>query len=47
MISILDLTQVKFCLIENANTEMPVLAPNNELNAFNILMNNSYKLLLP
>ena len=47
MMSILGLTQVKFCLIENANTEMPVSAPNNEPNAFNILMNNSRKLLLP
>src|SRR3954454_8635021 len=48
MMSILGLTQVKFCLtIENANTETPVSAPNNEPNAFNILMNNSRKLLLP
>ena len=47
MMFILGLIQVKFCLIENTNTEMPVSAPNNEPNAFNILMNNSRKLLLP
>lgn len=47
MMPILGLTQVKFCLIENTNTEMPVSAPNNEPNAFNILINNSHKLLLP
>ena len=44
MMSILDLTQVKFNLIENANIEIPVLTPNDEPNAFNILMNNSHKL---
>jgi hypothetical protein len=47
MMSILSLTWVKFYLIENANIEMPVSVPNNEPNAFNILMNNSRKLLLP
>jgi hypothetical protein len=47
MMSILGLIRVKFCLIENANIEIPVSAPNNEPNTFNILMNNSRKLLLP
>ena len=31
MMSILGLTQVKFGLIENTNTEMPVSSPNIEL----------------
>ena len=46
MMSILSLTQVKFSLMENTNTEIPVLALNRP-NAFNILMNNSRAFLLP
>jgi hypothetical protein len=46
IMSTLSLMHVKFCLIGNKDIETPVLSLNKP-NAFNILMENSCKILLP
>lgn len=46
MLEVLGFLQVKFCLVSNINSDMDI--PTQEkLNAFSILMNNSYQPLLP
>ncbi|CAB5211348.1 unnamed protein product [Rhizophagus irregularis] len=45
MLEVLKYSQVKFCLIEKTHLDTPQIT--NTLNAFDILMNNSYQTLLP
>src|SRR5215472_4870421 len=46
MLEILGFLQVKFCLVVNTTLDMPAQI-QNRLNAFNILMRNTSKPLLP
>lgn len=48
MLEVLSFLQVKFSIIEKINSDTPALIQNTDtLSAFNILMNNSYRLVLP